>query len=179
MPADTTAHCVAAAAAVYRLPPAIIASILAVEGGQAGTRSRDADGSEDLGPAQINTVWLDEVAKAAGITRAEADRRLQWDGCFNIRVSGAILRHEIKDPKTDAVETNEALRGAKPDMAVGRLSDGGNGVGRQAIGPAPGLAIVLEDGAVRVERRSVKRPQNQPEHDGQPQSPEYAVGFQL
>jgi hypothetical protein len=95
MPADTTAHCVAAAAAVYRLPPAIIASILAVEGGQAGTRSRDADGSEDLGPAQINTVWLDEVAKAAGITRAEADRRLQWDGCFNIRVSGAILRHEI------------------------------------------------------------------------------------
>jgi hypothetical protein len=95
MLAEAAAACIAMAASTERLPQPIIVSILAVEGGRTGTRSHDGDGSDDLGPAQVNTIWLDEVAKASGRTRAEAEHLLQWDGCFNVRVSAAILRHEI------------------------------------------------------------------------------------
>jgi hypothetical protein len=92
---EAAAACIALAASSEKLPPAILVSILAVEGGRAGTRSHDDNGTDDLGPAQINTVWLDEVARAAGLSRAEAEHRLQWDGCFNVRVAAAILRHEV------------------------------------------------------------------------------------
>ncbi|HLY57904.1 MAG TPA: lytic transglycosylase domain-containing protein [Stellaceae bacterium] len=95
MLAQAIVACIVTAASAQHLPPAIVASILAVEGGQEGSRVPDADGSADLGPGQINTIWIGEVAKASGQTAARAELKLQWDGCFNIRVSAAILRHEI------------------------------------------------------------------------------------
>ena len=95
MLAQTVAACIVTAATAYHLPPAIIASVLAVEGGIEGSRVHDANGTDDLGPAQINSIWIDAVAKAAQTSPEEAEHRLQWDGCFNIRVSAAILRHEI------------------------------------------------------------------------------------
>lgn len=87
--------CLSLAAANSRLPPAIIVSILAVEGGKVGTASPNEDGSSDFGPGQINSIWVPEVARTVGIDPVEAQRRLQWDECFNIRVTAAILRREI------------------------------------------------------------------------------------
>jgi hypothetical protein len=95
MLAPAVAACIQFAAATQHLPPSILAIILDVEGGQVGTASPNTDGSHDLGPAQINTFWIDEVAKAASRTKEQAAALLQWNGCFNIRVEAAILRYEI------------------------------------------------------------------------------------
>lgn len=70
--------CLSLAAANSRLPPAIIVSVLEVEGGKVGTASSNEDGSSDFGPGQINSIWVPEVARTIGIDPAEAQRRLQW-----------------------------------------------------------------------------------------------------
>ncbi len=95
MLAPAIAACIQFAAATQHLPPAILSIILDVEGGQVGTASPNNDGSHDLGPAQINTFWIDEVARASSNTKDQAAAMLQWNGCFNIRVEAAIIRYEI------------------------------------------------------------------------------------
>lgn len=95
MLAAAASVCIYLAAQASRLPPAILMTVLTVEGGREGTKSHNTNGTDDFGPGQINTIWLPAVAAAARRTPEEAERLLQWDGCFNIRVTAAILRHEI------------------------------------------------------------------------------------
>ena len=47
--------CMALVASLYNLPPRVLPSIHAVEGGQIGTVHLNTDGSEDLGFMQVNT----------------------------------------------------------------------------------------------------------------------------
>ena len=93
--------CLAAAAALYQLPPRALVAIQAVEGGQTGMASRNADGSEDLGLMQVNTRWLAPLAAATGLPQATLRARLVDDACFNIRVGAAILRIETNAAKGD------------------------------------------------------------------------------
>jgi len=95
------AACLAAAAAFYQLPPRALVAIQAVEGGRVGMASRNADGSEDLGPMQVNTRWLAPLAAATGLPPAELRRRLVEDACFNIRGGAAILRIETNAAQGD------------------------------------------------------------------------------
>jgi len=48
--------CLTAAAAAHRLPPAMLAVLLNVEGGTLGRVSRNTNGTVDIGPMQVNTV---------------------------------------------------------------------------------------------------------------------------
>jgi soluble lytic murein transglycosylase-like protein len=79
-------------ASIYNLPPRVLPSIHAVEGGRPGTISDNRDGSQDLGVMQINTLWIHPLAlytlKPDGAVRA----RLINDPCYNIAAAGAILR---------------------------------------------------------------------------------------
>jgi hypothetical protein len=84
--------CMASVAAVYHLPPRVLPSIQAVEGGQPGLVHLNTDGSQDLGVMQVNTSWVQPLARQTGMAPAEAQRRLLTDGCFNITVAGAIMR---------------------------------------------------------------------------------------
>ena len=101
MLAEAAAACVYFAAKSAQLPPAILMTVLSVEAGHEGTKSHNKNGTDDFGPGQINTVWLAEVAKAAQRPEAETVRLLQWDGCFNIRATASILRHEIDEAHGD------------------------------------------------------------------------------
>jgi hypothetical protein len=87
----------AATAAFYHLPPRVLPSIQAVEGGQVGTISRNADGSADLGPMQVNTVWVAPLANAARLPPAQVAARLITDPCFNIAAAGLILRLQLNE----------------------------------------------------------------------------------
>jgi hypothetical protein len=93
--------CLAAAAAFYHLPPRALLAIQTVEGGHVGTVSRNTDGSEDLGPMQVNTRWLAPISAATGLPAPELRARLIEDGCFNIKVGAAILRIETNAAKGD------------------------------------------------------------------------------
>lgn len=88
------ADCVQLAADRYGLPVALIQAILRVEGGQVGQAVPNSNGTEDLGPMQINTVWLPRLA-AYGITR----RQLQHDRCINILAGSWILAQQLQKAK--------------------------------------------------------------------------------
>ena len=84
--------CMALVAAMNQVPPRALAAIAAVEGGQPGQASRNRDGTEDLGPMQVNTRWLPAIAAATGGTVDSARARLLGDECFNVSAGAAILR---------------------------------------------------------------------------------------
>jgi hypothetical protein len=87
--------CMLATASYYHLPPRALPAILATEGGEVHVASRNTDGTEDLGPMQVNTIWVPMIARAAGQDAAQTRQRLLDEPCFNIAAAGAILRLEL------------------------------------------------------------------------------------
>lgn len=90
-PTPRVQACIARAHARYDTPALLLRAILAVEGGGAGVASQNANGTQDLGWAQINTSWLPRL-RETGITRAD----LLYDPCVNIGVSAWILRRNYQ-----------------------------------------------------------------------------------
>ncbi|MBV9786346.1 MAG: lytic transglycosylase domain-containing protein [Acidisphaera sp.] len=84
--------CMVLVASFNHLPPRVLPSIHAVEGGEVGTVHRNADGSDDLGVMQVNTRWVMPLAWYAGLDPRVVRYRLIGDACFNIAAAGAILR---------------------------------------------------------------------------------------
>jgi hypothetical protein len=93
--------CMAGAAAFYHLPPRVLPSIQAVEGGAAGIVHPNSDGSQDLGIMQVNTSWVTKLAAVARITPESVRVRLIYDGCFNIAAAGAIMRTYLDEAQGD------------------------------------------------------------------------------
>jgi soluble lytic murein transglycosylase-like protein len=90
-----------AVAAELHLPPRVLPAIQAVEGGRVGMARTNANGSEDLGLMQINTIWLPLLARHTGTAPAVLRDKLIRDPCFNIAVSGAILRFYLHETHGD------------------------------------------------------------------------------
>lgn len=89
------------AASLYHLPPRVLPSIQAVEGGNIGSVSRNTDGTEDLGLMQINTLWLPALSRATRQPIAMVRARLLNRACFNISVAAAILRLYLDETHGD------------------------------------------------------------------------------
>lgn len=86
-----------AAASTYQVPVPLITSVLEVEGGKVGAYSTNTNGSYDLGPMQINTIWLGTLAEKMGVEEDRIVARLIYDPCFNIGVGTWILSTHIQD----------------------------------------------------------------------------------
>jgi hypothetical protein len=84
--------CMAAVAAFYHLPPRVLPSIQAVEGGKIGLVRFNTNGSADLGVMQVNTIWIGPLASFAHMKTEAVIDGLLHDACFNIAASGAIMR---------------------------------------------------------------------------------------
>lgn len=83
--------CVEQVAEVYQLPVELLQAIHKMEGGRPGTTTGpNRNGTYDLGPMQINTIWLPELKKH-GITR----EHLLKDGCTNIAVGAWVYRQSL------------------------------------------------------------------------------------
>jgi len=91
----------ASVAAFYHLPPRVLPSIQAVEGGRPGLAHVNQDGSRDLGVMQVNTRWVQPLAWQTGMAPAVAQQRLLTDPCFNIAAAGAIMRIYINEAGGD------------------------------------------------------------------------------
>lgn len=89
--------CMALVASLYHLPPRVLPSIQAVEGGAPGSIHRNLDGSEDLGVMQVNTLWIAPLAAYSGLDAGVVRARLIAQPCFNIAAAGAILRSYINE----------------------------------------------------------------------------------
>ena len=93
--------CMALTATVYHLPPRVLPSIQAVEGGKVGLVHLNNDASEDLGVMQINTLWISPIARFTGMSAADVRNRLLYDACFNIAAAGLIMRIYLNEEKGD------------------------------------------------------------------------------
>jgi hypothetical protein len=93
--------CMVAAAAFYHLPPRVLPSIQAVEGGRVGLVHLNRNGSADLGVMQVNTVWVDPLAAVVNLRPEAVEVRLTDDPCFNIAAAAAILRAYLREARGD------------------------------------------------------------------------------
>jgi hypothetical protein len=117
-----TTACFLAAANAYTLPPAVLYGILRVEGGRVGmaTQNNDQRRSQDLGPFQINTVWLRTFTIYWRLPDQQTTYRiLRDDGCANALAAAAILRYHL-------LATNDL------ETAVGRYHAGPAGSAAEA-----------------------------------------------
>ncbi len=85
----------------YGLPPRVLPSIQAVEGGRPGLVHANADGTADLGLMQINTRWLVPIAGVVRESEAQVTARLIRDPCFSIAAAGAILSAYLRESRGD------------------------------------------------------------------------------
>jgi hypothetical protein len=94
-------ECMVLAAQLYALPPRVLPSIQAVEGGQVGMTHPNSDGSADLGLMQVNTRWLKPLAKFTNLPEETVRQRLIDEPCFNIGAAGAIMRTYLNEAHGD------------------------------------------------------------------------------
>lgn len=86
------AYCFVSASHRFKLPPESLLSLAMVEGGKIGSKSRNANGSFDLGIMQINTVWLNS---ASPLTPYVSLALLANDICTNVHTAAWILASNV------------------------------------------------------------------------------------
>ena len=96
--------CMLQAAHVYALPPRVLPSIQAVEGGAPGVAHRDTDGSADLGVMQVNTRWVQPIASLIHWKTEAVQASLINDPCFNIAAAALILRGYLNETHDDLMQ---------------------------------------------------------------------------
>lgn len=99
------AACLLLAAELHQVSPTAMLAILDVEGGKIGQEVKNSNGSSDLGPMQINTIWLPQLAQMWHTDEQTAKRWIKDDPCVNFQVGAWILKDRLKNnPATvDAV----------------------------------------------------------------------------
>src|ERR1700748_1793417 len=109
--------CMALVASLYGLPPRVLPSIQAVEGGRPGLVHINRDGSQDLGVMQVNTRWGQPLAVESGMTQADVEWRLRYDACFDIAAAGAILRIYLDEAGGDLLRAVGYYHSHTPALA--------------------------------------------------------------
>lgn len=87
---DVPLHCINEAADDYHIPAQLIIAVLNTERGKIGTVHKNKNGSVDLGPMQINSLWWPELYRYH-----ISPHNVLFDPCVNIKVGTAILAKAI------------------------------------------------------------------------------------
>lgn len=90
MAQESVDECVAQAATRFRVPPSLILAIMDVEGGKTGQVSQNKNGSFDIGPMQINSIWIEQVNRKGGSLEL-----LLYHRCANIHFGTWLLSREL------------------------------------------------------------------------------------
>jgi Transglycosylase SLT domain len=93
--------CMALVAHLYALPPRVLPSIQAVEGGSPGLVHADTNGTADLGVMQVNTRWIPALHAYTRLSDDVVRQRLTNEPCFNIAAAGAIMRTYLNETGGD------------------------------------------------------------------------------
>ena len=92
------AACLLLAANTYQVPPAVMIGIMQVEGGHIGQEAGpNFNGTYDLGPMQVNTRWVPELAKIWHVSTPVARVWLRDNPCVNVHVAAWILKQKIAE----------------------------------------------------------------------------------
>jgi hypothetical protein len=90
-----TPQCFLREADRHGIDPYILLAVLQTENGKPGEMALNRNGTFDLGPMSVNTVWLPTLAKRYRISEPELRSRLASDGCANIIAAAWILKRNI------------------------------------------------------------------------------------
>lgn len=77
------------------IDPVVLLAVMKTEGGRPGELALNRNGTVDLGPMSVNTVWLPSLAKHYRTTELELKYRLATDGCANVAAAALILKRKI------------------------------------------------------------------------------------
>jgi len=91
--------CIDAASAVHQVPSGLIITLLRVEGGRLGSVSPNTNGTVDIGPMQVNTIWVGKIAKHWRTTEAIAYDTLRDNFCANVEGGAWILQQALDEAK--------------------------------------------------------------------------------
>ncbi len=91
--------CITAAAEAYRFPPAVIVILLRVEGGSLGAVSQNTNNTVDIGPMQVNQIWVPQIAAHWGATQSATSRALRDNFCANVEAGSWILRKGLDEAR--------------------------------------------------------------------------------
>jgi len=94
-------QCLLAAASAHRLPPAVLAILLNVEGGQLGRVSGNSNGTVDIGPIQVNEIWLPDLARHWHASVPDSFLALRDSFCANVEAGAWILRQSLDEARGD------------------------------------------------------------------------------
>ncbi len=94
-------RCIESAARVHRLPPAMLMILLEVEDGRLGRVSDNSNATVDIGPMQVNEIWLPKVAAHWGASVPETFVTLRDSLCANLEGGAWILRQGIDEAGGD------------------------------------------------------------------------------
>lgn len=95
------AACMMLAAETQQVPIGALLGILKTEGGSVGQEVANTNGTHDLGPMQINTLWLPELADIWDTDKRTARAWVRDDACVNVQVAAWILRQKINEADGD------------------------------------------------------------------------------
>lgn len=91
-----TLDCFIHEATSHSIDPYVLLAVMKTEGGRPGELALNNNGTFDLGPMSVNTVWLPSLAKHYRTTEPELKHRLATDGCANVAAGALILKRKIK-----------------------------------------------------------------------------------
>ena len=94
-------ECINAAAKAHRLPPGVLMILLNVEGGKLGRVSQNTNDTVDIGPMQINQIWIPAVARHWRAGQAATRDALLNSFCANVEAGAWILRTGIDEARGD------------------------------------------------------------------------------
>ena len=89
--------CITSASGVHHLPPAVLVILLNVEGGSLGHVSQNTNDTVDIGPMQVNQIWLPQLAAHWHATAADTFRALRDNFCANVEAGAWILRRGLDE----------------------------------------------------------------------------------
>jgi len=107
--------CLLAAARLYHEPPAILVILLNVEGGRLGAVSSNTNGTVDIGPMQVNNIWVPKVAQHWATSERAAYRALRDNFCANVEAGAWILRLGLDEAHGDFWEGVGTYHSHDPD----------------------------------------------------------------
>ena len=110
--------CMALVASIYHLPPRVLPSIQAIEGGWPGAAIRNTNGSEDLGVMQVNTLWIGPLVRYTGLPAPVVRQKLVALPCFNIAAAGAILRGYLDEANGDLMQAVGYYHSHRPALGL-------------------------------------------------------------
>ncbi|MDE1905052.1 MAG: lytic transglycosylase domain-containing protein [Rhodospirillales bacterium] len=97
----TIQSCILAAANLHREPPALLLILLNVEGGTLGAVSQNTNGTVDIGPMQVNQIWVPMVAAHWNATKDATYQALRDNFCANVEAGAWILRKGLDEAHGD------------------------------------------------------------------------------